>query len=131
MIRTDRGHEFQAKFYWHVEDRGVRHAYIKPRSPQLNGRSSARTAQIRKSSISFSVTKMTSTSKPNWRTGSASIISQDLMALTTERPPTKLSEIAYDPLQRVSTIVKFTLIETIGLTAECGPSKKLLNEDAS
>ena len=28
------------------------------------------------------------------------------MALTTERPPTKLSEIAYDPLQRVSTICK-------------------------
>lgn len=28
------------------------------------------------------------------------------MALTTERPPTKLSEIAYDPLQRVSTIRK-------------------------
>ena len=34
-IRTDRGHEFQAKFHWHVEDRGIRHAYIKPRSPQL------------------------------------------------------------------------------------------------
>ena len=28
------------------------------------------------------------------------------MALTTERPPTKLSEIAYDPLKRVSTIRK-------------------------
>ena len=37
-IRTDRGHEFQAKFHWHVEDRGIRHAYIKPRSPQLNGK---------------------------------------------------------------------------------------------
>ena len=38
MIRTDRGHEFQAKFHWHVEDRGIRHVYIKPRSPQLNGK---------------------------------------------------------------------------------------------
>jgi transposase InsO family protein len=38
MIRTDRGHEFQAKFHWHVEDQGIRHAYIKPRSPQLNGK---------------------------------------------------------------------------------------------
>jgi transposase InsO family protein len=38
MIRTDRGHELQAKFYWHVEDRGIRHTYIKPRSPQLNGK---------------------------------------------------------------------------------------------
>ena len=37
-IRTDRGHEFQAKFHWHVEDNGMRHVYIKPRSPQLNGK---------------------------------------------------------------------------------------------
>ena len=36
--RTDRGHEFQARFHWHVEDRGIRHVYIKPRSPQLNGK---------------------------------------------------------------------------------------------
>ena len=38
MIRTDRGHEFQAQFHWHVEDKGIRHVYIKPRSPQLNGK---------------------------------------------------------------------------------------------
>lgn len=37
-VRTDRGHEFQAKFHWHVEDKGMRHVYIKPRSPQLNGK---------------------------------------------------------------------------------------------
>jgi transposase InsO family protein len=37
-IRTDNGHEFQAKFHWHVENKGIRHAYIKPRSPQLNGK---------------------------------------------------------------------------------------------
>jgi len=37
-IRTDRGHEFQAKFHWHVEDKGMRHIYIKPHSPQLNGK---------------------------------------------------------------------------------------------
>lgn len=37
-IRTDNGHEFQARFHWHVEDRGIRHAYIKPSSPQLNGK---------------------------------------------------------------------------------------------
>ena len=37
-VRTDRGHEWQAKFHWHVEDRGIRHVYIKPRSPQLNGK---------------------------------------------------------------------------------------------
>ena len=37
-IRTDRGHEFQAKFHWHVKDKGIRHVYIKPRSPLLNGK---------------------------------------------------------------------------------------------
>jgi transposase InsO family protein len=37
-VRTDRGHEFQALFHWHVEDSGIRHVYIKPRSPQLNGK---------------------------------------------------------------------------------------------
>ena len=37
-IRTGRGHEFQAKFHWHVEDKGIRHVYIKPCSPQLNGK---------------------------------------------------------------------------------------------
>lgn len=37
-IRTDNGHEFQAKFHWHVEDLGMRHHYIKPRTPRLNGK---------------------------------------------------------------------------------------------
>ena len=37
-IRTDRGHVFQAQFNWHVEDKGIQHTYIKPRSPQLNGK---------------------------------------------------------------------------------------------
>lgn len=32
------GHEFQAKFHWHVEDLGIRHAYIKRGTPQLNGK---------------------------------------------------------------------------------------------
>ena len=37
-IRTDRGHEFQALFHWHLADQGIRHVYIKPRTPQLNGK---------------------------------------------------------------------------------------------
>ena len=37
-VRTDRGHEFQAQFHWHVEDKGIRQVYIKPRTPQLNGK---------------------------------------------------------------------------------------------
>ena len=38
MIRTDNGHEFQAKFHWHVQDLGIDHVYIKPHSPRLNGK---------------------------------------------------------------------------------------------
>jgi len=38
MIRTDNGHEFQAKFHWHVNDQGIDHAYIKKASPHLNGK---------------------------------------------------------------------------------------------
>ena len=38
QIRTDRGHEFQSQFHWHVEDQGIRHVYIKARTPQLNGK---------------------------------------------------------------------------------------------
>lgn len=37
-IRRDRGHKFQTKFHWHAEDIGIRHVYIKPKSPQLNGK---------------------------------------------------------------------------------------------
>ena len=37
-VRTNRGHEFQARFHWHVEDLGIQHVYIKPRTPQLNGK---------------------------------------------------------------------------------------------
>jgi transposase InsO family protein len=32
------GHEFQAKFHWHVEDQGIRQAYIKRGTPQLTGK---------------------------------------------------------------------------------------------
>ena len=38
MIRTDNGHEFQAKFHWHIKDLGLEHVYIKPHSPRLNGK---------------------------------------------------------------------------------------------
>jgi transposase InsO family protein len=37
-VRTDRGHQFQARFHWHVEDQGMRHVYIKSQTPQLNGK---------------------------------------------------------------------------------------------
>jgi transposase InsO family protein len=37
-VRTDRGHEFHARFHRHVEDHGMRHVYIKPQTLQLNGK---------------------------------------------------------------------------------------------
>ncbi|CNE40879.1 putative transposase [Yersinia rohdei] len=37
-IRTDNGHEFQAKFNWHVHELGMEHVYIKPATPRLNGK---------------------------------------------------------------------------------------------
>ena len=37
-IRTDNGHEFQAKFHLHLEDLEIRHVYIKPHTPRLNGK---------------------------------------------------------------------------------------------
>jgi len=37
-VQTDNGHEFQAKFHWHCEDLGMRHVYIKPGTPRLNGK---------------------------------------------------------------------------------------------
>ena len=33
MVRTDNGHEFQARFHWHVMDQGIDHVYIKPGTP--------------------------------------------------------------------------------------------------
>jgi transposase len=46
-VRTNRGHEFQARFHWHVEDRGIKHVYIKPRSPHLNDYASCCTSMER------------------------------------------------------------------------------------
>ncbi len=38
QIQTDNGAEFQAAFHWHLLDRGIRHVYIKPSTPRLNGK---------------------------------------------------------------------------------------------
>jgi transposase InsO family protein len=37
-IQTDNGPEFSVQFRWHVQDKGIRHIYIKPRTPRLNGK---------------------------------------------------------------------------------------------
>lgn len=38
VIQTDNGAEFQQLFHWHILDKGIRHVYIKPRTPRLNGK---------------------------------------------------------------------------------------------
>lgn len=38
VVQTDNGSEFQSGFHWHLLDRGINHAYIKPRTPRLNGK---------------------------------------------------------------------------------------------
>lgn len=37
-IQTDNGTEFSNQYHWHLEDLGIRHIYIKPRTPRLNGK---------------------------------------------------------------------------------------------
>lgn len=38
VIQTDNGGEFGTQFHYHVLDRGIRHVYIKPATPRLNGK---------------------------------------------------------------------------------------------
>src|SRR5688500_6208738 len=38
VIQTDNGAEFQSRFHWHLETHDVRHVYIRPRTPHLNGK---------------------------------------------------------------------------------------------
>lgn len=38
LIQTDNGAEFQSKFHWHLEGLDIRHVYIRPKTPRLNGK---------------------------------------------------------------------------------------------
>jgi transposase InsO family protein len=38
VIQTDNGAEFQSQFHWHVAALDIRHVYIRPRTPHLNGK---------------------------------------------------------------------------------------------
>jgi transposase InsO family protein len=38
VIQTDNGAEFQSNFHWHLEERDIRHVYIRPRTPRLYGK---------------------------------------------------------------------------------------------
>src|SRR5260370_40532036 len=34
----DKGEGFQSRFHWHLEARDIRHVYIRPKTPHLNGK---------------------------------------------------------------------------------------------
>jgi transposase InsO family protein len=38
VIQTDNGAEFQSNFHWHLEQQDIRHVYIRPKTPRLNGK---------------------------------------------------------------------------------------------
>jgi hypothetical protein len=38
VVQTDNGAEFQPRFHWHLESLDIRHVYIRPRTPHLNGK---------------------------------------------------------------------------------------------
>jgi transposase InsO family protein len=38
VVQTDNGAEFQSQFHWHLESQDVKHVYIRPRTPRLNGK---------------------------------------------------------------------------------------------
>jgi transposase InsO family protein len=38
VVQTDNGGEFQSRFHWHLERQDIRHVYIRPRTPHLNGK---------------------------------------------------------------------------------------------
>ena len=38
VVQTDNGAEFQSKFRWHLDELGIRHVHIRPRTPRLNGK---------------------------------------------------------------------------------------------
>ena len=38
VIQTDNGAEFQSNFHYYLKDLDIKHVYIKPRTPRLNGK---------------------------------------------------------------------------------------------
>ena len=38
VVQTYNGAEFQSQFHWHLETQDIRHVYIRPRTPHLNGK---------------------------------------------------------------------------------------------
>jgi hypothetical protein len=101
-VRTDNGHEFQAQFHWHVEDLGIRYAYIKLASPQLNGkveRSHPTDEQEFNQLPTYTDDVDLRAGSPN---GSSSTTSPDLTVHSTERHLTRSSVSDYNRTPDVS-----------------------------
>ena len=99
-IWADDGHEFQAKFHWHVEDQGIRRVYVKHGTPQLNGKClfsdlirgwSDRTDPINRSSTSSSAARTTLIWRRNAMNGSPSTTSPGRTAPSTAKRLTRRS----------------------------------------
>jgi transposase InsO family protein len=89
-IQTDNGGEFQSQFHYHVLDRGIRHIYIKPATPRLNGKVERPIALTTKSSTAYSMGL--SSMRPNCsmtssKNGRTSTTSTDPTAFSTDKPP--------------------------------------------
>lgn len=99
-IRTDNGHEFQAKFHWHVEDIGIRHAYIKKGTPQLNGKVERSHRSDQQEFTNYLATKMTLISSLSSMSGKTSTISIDHMVPLSEKSLTKPSKKSYSQIRK-------------------------------
>ena len=95
-IRTDNGHEFQAKFHWHVEDKASGTPTSKKERRSSMARWNDRIAQIRRSSTSCCPTRTISTLKQSSRSGKVSTTSIAHTAPSAEKHLTKRSEKSYD-----------------------------------
>jgi transposase InsO family protein len=91
VIQTDNGAEFQSRFHWHFESLDIRHVYIRPRTPHLNGKvershrvdeRSSISSWIRTASLTISTYLMTS-----FASGRTTIITIDHTELSMGRRP--------------------------------------------
>ena len=89
-IRTDRGHEFQALFRWHVADLGMEHVYIKPRTPQLNGKVERSRRTDKEQILPAAHLSRRRGSRQSWQCGNASTTLTDLTVRTAAKRRMKL-----------------------------------------
>ena len=92
-FRTDRGHEFQAGFHWHVEDQGMQHVYIKPRTPLLYA--------IENDGNQAVVSVKYFTPNPNWTWYSTEFDGRDLFFGLVDGPEAELGYFSLRELQEV------------------------------